>query len=128
MEQCDQRVEIVASHNGYRRLKGRVTHTRTVTATPNELCIVDHLDGEWKMAAAMYHFHPDIQISRLDDYSVRLVMPDGREVAVKSSDLLSVEACSWHPQFGLSLPNQKIIIPFTSSSLAVAFLFSGSAN
>ncbi|MDX1964665.1 MAG: alginate lyase family protein [Pirellulales bacterium] len=112
-----------AAHDGYQRLSGRVTHTRRWDCTPEKLCVTDELTGNWESAVIIWHLHP----------AFRLVAGDTTTEAVDTGQLLQfasdrvrvtlaihgtaeqprVQNCTWHPEFGLSVPNLRLEIPFS---------------
>ncbi|EJE8558590.1 heparinase II/III family protein [Vibrio vulnificus] len=109
---CDISVE--CSHDGYMRLPGKVTHTRNWRLTQGDLFINDSLTGRYNHAEAHYHVHPDIQIieSSSDD-TVTLALPTGilYRVSVEGAHI-SVVDTTWHPEFGLSIANKKLVLNF----------------
>jgi len=58
---------LIASHDGYRRLRGKVTHSRTWRADSAQLVIEDHLVGTYKIAVANWHLHPEVQIHQVKE-------------------------------------------------------------
>src|SRR5690606_2250072 len=54
--------QIEGSHDGYRRLKGRVRHTRRWVLADKYVEIVDVLSGRFTTAEARFHIHPSAQI------------------------------------------------------------------
>jgi uncharacterized heparinase superfamily protein len=59
-----ERVEVSASHTGYRRLRGEVTHRRTVSYDGSTYRISDHVTGSGRHRVESFiHFHPELQLS-----------------------------------------------------------------
>jgi hypothetical protein len=59
--------------DGYRRLRSQVSHVRTATITNGGLVLADRLSGTGGyVATARLHFSPAIEVSWLDERSVRL--------------------------------------------------------
>lgn len=125
IKQSADLVEVVASHNGFMRLKGKVTHTRAIAATPDKLRITDSLTGQWSIAEAMFHLHPDIEIVESDSNSLQLVLPNKSRILVSSNGPIVIESSTWHPQFGLSIPNKKFKVVFSSSEASTTFSLVG---
>ena len=73
-------VSICASHNGYQRLSGKVTHSRCIDVTNSDVKITDNLSGRWKEAFAFFHFHPEIEIRQLNPNCISLVTPSGYKI------------------------------------------------
>lgn len=121
VNEVNQAVELVASHNGYTRLVGKPVHRRKLVSSPVSLEVTDYVEGSFSSAYASYHLHPDIKVVPLEDTSVKLLLPCGRQVMVVSNQGLSVEDATWHPQFGSSLPNKKILAEIGSTPLVILF-------
>ncbi len=100
----DDRVE--ASHDGYRRLKGRSQHRRSWLLDDESLVIEDQVTGAIDGAEIRLHLHPDIAVLEAGVSKVSLRLTDGRmvEVAFEGASML-VEHTTWHPYFGVSTPN-----------------------
>lgn len=107
---------VTASHDGYRRLPGRVTHTRRWSLSNNSLSIDDTLTGSYHQAIARFHLHPDARVVGVDaaqgtadlqaaGHSLRFSTSGGR---------ISVAPTAYHPGFGLSVANQCLVVDLTS--------------
>jgi len=109
LEMADH-VAVTAAHDGYRHLRGRPIHRRTVRGTSASLEILDEVEGgEWP-AVARFHLHPDVQpgppggLRLADETHVtwHSTAPDARLVASR-----------WHPEFGLGIDSHCIEVPLT---------------
>lgn len=100
-----------ASHDGYRHLPGRPIVTRIFQLNDTRLVVTDAVtDGP--LAEAHYHLHPDIKISALTDKGALLELPEGQRFEVICvGGNLRLEPSSWHPEFGVSIPNKCLILP-----------------
>ncbi|WP_218144703.1 heparinase II/III family protein [Halopseudomonas bauzanensis] len=111
-------VAISASHDGYHRLVGKVTHRRLWVAKENSLIIEDSLTGVWAEAKVYWHFHPDITIERLDDERFLLQLKGGSNIMLH---IMGGEAKlldgTWHPRFGESVVNKKLVINIYGSKM-----------
>ena len=114
-----------ASHDGYRRLRGRVSHRRRWTLEPNRLLIDDHLTGHFESACAFWHLSPDVAVSPRPAgtlTSVSLQSPAGPDVRLSfERSVASHEPSTWHPEFGQALPNDVFIACFQGASLVSHF-------
>lgn len=110
-------VNVECSHNGYCRLPGKVIHTRKWTMQVDHFSIIDRLSGKFSAAKAIYHLHPDIAIQQ-NNHGVNLFLPDGKEFTLQTigADLITDDA-TWHPEFGLSIANKKLILNFNQSEV-----------
>ncbi len=84
-----------ASHDGYRRLPGRVVHGRSWSLGARGLEVVDTLKGDAKSAVARFRFHPDCDAS-----GDRVGPLRWRTSAGKAT----LQTSTWHPCFGASEP------------------------
>lgn len=115
----DNRAVITASHDGYTRLKPKINHKRTLVSEPDNLVITDDLSAAVK-ADFHLHFHPNVVVVEMLANEIVLQLPAGQRVKFSSSAVINVVDSTWHPQFGVSINNKKIIIPFTSTRLETA--------
>lgn len=107
------------THDGYRRLSGRNVHTRTWTLDAQQLTIEDEVSGEARSKVAFFHLHPQLSAQPLSEREVRLQLPDGATALVCCDEpaLMRVESGSWHPRFGASIPNSRLVVRFAGPSL-----------
>lgn len=114
INETDNKVCVECSHNGYMRLPGKVMHTRQWQIERNVISINDKLSGRFNSAQAHYHLHPDIVLEECGPSdSIVFTLPTGARysVSVMGGDLTVVDS-TWHPEFGLSIPNKKLILNF----------------
>ena len=118
MQHGEGHVVLNGAHDGYRRLAGKVTHQRQWLAEPASLTIVDILSGRHSNAVAVWHLQPDIGVVRLSDTCFELALPQGQvaRLNIKGAD---VEVCdsTWHPGFGKSISNQKLVLKLRGDEL-----------
>ncbi len=118
--------QVRCGHDGYRRLPGRVTHTRRWQFGVGALDIDDDVTGSFKSAEALFHLHPSIKVSGSEFGSatntLTLFLPGDRTVAVLvSGGILSVMESTWHPEFGASVPSLCVAVSFTGASVHTRF-------
>ncbi|MBD3646376.1 MAG: alginate lyase family protein [Pseudomonadales bacterium] len=116
-------VVIDCSHDGYRRLPGRVIHRRTWRFTRNALVVSDDLTGEFQVAIAHFYFHPDVDVI-LDDKgqsgTVRLF--DGDVVDFKVDvGLAELRQAEHYPRFGHTIENWCLAVPLQGAHSQVVF-------
>ncbi len=112
-----------AGHTGYHRLPGKVTHQRTVRLTAQGLEITDNLTGSGSHAAELFFpLQPGIQ-AEAESGRVSLQSPSGKlgTVRLDKKCNFSVENSTYHPEFGLSIPNRTISACWTGR-LPVSFV------
>lgn len=110
LEIPDDRTFVRAAHDGYRRLAGGPLHQRCWRLEPNTLSIVDEITGEQTHAVAMtFCFHPMARIV-LDGAKVTGSLAGSTfQVNLPSALTWTIEPSQWHPRFGDSQPNQKLV-------------------
>ena len=114
---------VTASHDGYKRLKGKPVHTRKWTLTEEVLLIEDNIDGNFSSALSHLHLHPDVT-AELSNNCVKIFIPNGQilELTV-SGGLARLEQSTWHPEFGKVIPSQKITINMHTATLVTTLQF-----
>ncbi|MGF1876775.1 heparinase II/III family protein [Photobacterium frigidiphilum] len=112
-------ISVECSHDGYVRLPGKVTHARKWQLQHGGLTISDHLSGSFISAEAHYHLHPDIRIEEADsDGQVTLHLPSGSQYTISAEGAdIKVLDTTWHPEFGLSIANKKLVLNFKQNEL-----------
>lgn len=108
-----------ASHDGYRRLRGRNQHRRRWELQAGNLRIEDHVSGRFSSADAFFHLHPEVQATPGDAASV-VLSRSGGVVATMTFDgaaELDVMTSSWHPNFGATIDNRCIRVRFAGETL-----------
>jgi len=111
-------IRLTAGHSGFRRLKGKVTHHRTWEASHSQLRVTDRLEGQYERALGFWHLHPNIDASMRDKCTVDLALPSGQTVVLSIAGAeLAIEDTTWHPGFGESVPNTRIVYEFSSPTV-----------
>lgn len=113
--QRDGRIVIDASHDGYRRLRGRNLHRRRFTFEPAALRIEDAIEGPFRSATGYLHLHPDVAVEAFDAAArtARLRLAGGQTIDVAVSGArLAVQPGTWHPRFGATLPTRTLVLAF----------------
>ncbi|EOC7459392.1 heparinase II/III family protein [Vibrio cholerae] len=110
-------VSLTAAHNGYRRLKGKVTHRRIIAMAEKQLVVTDQLTGDFNQAVAHFHLHPAIQANVEPDGSIQLQLSNGQRIEFRSTGVCQLVNTSWHPHFGQSVATLKIAVTLTSPEL-----------
>jgi uncharacterized heparinase superfamily protein len=101
---------LVGTHDGYTPH----VHRREWRLSSQALLVTDHLGDVATGAAARYHLHPDISIAANGDRAGTMQLRDGSTVIWETDGgAVQIEAGSWHPEFGLSVPNKVLVVPLT---------------
>ena len=112
-------ISVECSHDGYMRLPGKVTHTRKWKLMEGDLFIIDNLAGAYNHAEAQYHFHPDVKVEGVNNSSqIRIHLPNGTKYTInaKGADIKVLDT-TWHPEFGLSIANKKLVLNFKQNEV-----------
>jgi len=117
---------VACSHDGYRRLPGKPVHRREWRFFADGLRIRDTIEGEFREASGRLHFHPGVDVLPLSEMceSGEIILPDGRrlhwKIARGHGRLLDT---TWHPEFGLSIPNRCLEVDFAGRETEVELLW-----
>jgi uncharacterized heparinase superfamily protein len=104
---------VSASHGGYARGTHPVRHQREWLLGAESLEVRDRMDGrgEHRFASAL-HFHPDLDVVAVGQ-NLFEVTPAARDWCLRvSTDPHGdsrIEPATYHPRFGVSLPNRRIV-------------------
>ncbi len=104
-------VMLEAAHDGYTRLPDPVTHRRRVELTADGVKITDMLEAAGSHRVEIYfHWHPDLRLLS-EGRAIAVDAREGGELARIELDPAlepSLESTTYHPEFGLSLPNTTL--------------------
>ncbi|MEQ8182880.1 heparinase II/III family protein [Marinobacter salarius] len=118
LQESEGLVHLQARHDGYKRLPGKVVHHRRWLVTNEALQIEDELHGRFQGAVAHLHFHPSVLVELEGKSRFKASLPGGRTMMLEiwGGDARLVRS-SWHPHFGVSMSNQKLLLELNSSKL-----------
>jgi uncharacterized heparinase superfamily protein len=110
---------IAASHDGYRRLPGRNQHTRQWSLDERSLSIRDQVSGAFASAAAHFHLHPGIGVTRPSTEVVELATAAGplARMTFEGAVEVRVNPTHWYPEFGLAVANCRVVATFAGNTL-----------
>ena len=117
VDQSECKFYLKAQHDGYSRLKGKVTHTRCFQADDNKIIIVDELFGQYTQASAFFHLHPNVKITSITDNEIILKTECCRVIAINSDSYIEVLDSSYHPEFGVTICNKMLKIGIFENQL-----------
>lgn len=116
---------VVAEHDGYRRLPGQVLHRREVQLGRGQLKVLDTIYKQKKRhvkavhdVQGAWHLHPLVSVEPIatdeGEATYRLVLRTDvgeREarLTVRGAADVRLEPTTWHPEFGLSIPNMRVV-------------------
>ena len=121
-----QGLVVSCAHDGYVRLPGRVIHRRSWRLTGNRLDITDELEGTYRHAVARFHWHPDIASTATLEGKVKsmsLRLNQHRITWSTSGPQGDLEPSTYHPAFGMSLPNKVMTAPLNPAGTTYAIVW-----
>lgn len=105
---------VQATHDGYIYLPGRPVVCRRFELNKRCLCITDTISTN-AQAEARFHLHPLVSVTSMTSDSVVLAIPGGRQLRLQAEGgPLRLEESTWHPEFGVSIPNHCLILPLVA--------------
>ena len=112
----DNRVELIASHNGYLQQKPKAIHARQLICEPETIEIIDSIS---KLIESCFHLHlhPYVDVFEVNDKSINILFNNKCICNFTSSESINIVDSTYHPEFGKSIPNKKIEIPFANGNL-----------
>jgi len=113
--------KVQCAHDGYRRLRGKPVHQRSWRLQQHTLTVEDRILGPFRQAIARYYLHPDLQAS-IDQGVVvirkgEVVLATCRAEQGGQDQMPVLRPTTYHPAFGLSIPNQCIECAIPASGL-----------
>ena len=127
---------ISCAHDGYRRLPGQPLHRREWRFRKDGLEIRDTIDGVFQKAVGRIHFHPELLLYPLSGNNERgstsvafnagdILLPDGQRIAwqLAKGGRARIVDTTWHPMFGVSIPNQCMEFEFDGPETVLNLTF-----
>lgn len=115
VRETDGLVIIEAAHDGYTRLTGRPVHRRRWALKPYRLEVRDSVGGGFSKAVSRIHLHPAMAVHGND--TAGAINWQDRQIQWQSNGArVMLEETSWHPQFGVSIANQCLLLHLDSKS------------
>lgn len=111
-------VRLFGKHNGYKTMFGGVIHRREILFSEGELDLTDNLDGKFSRAVSRIHFHPDLKLE-LDG---QILHVEGKAFKMRVEVVgaeVQLNPSTWHPQFGVVVPNRFLELVFLSRESSV---------
>ena len=114
IENREDQVKLSACHDGYKRLNGSPKHFREWNFYKNELVVVDKIIGTGKHdVQSIFHIHPNANSFEINNQSVNFqIKKKTVNIELQSNGKLEIVPSTYHPEFGLSIDNKKLIINY----------------
>lgn len=101
-----------AHHDGYARLYSGLTHKRKIKLDNETVEISDFVNSKKYPVFVNYYLHPFIKVHEVNQRELILNTSSNRQLTIKSTGDIKVEASEWHPQFGMAVKNIRLKILF----------------
>jgi uncharacterized heparinase superfamily protein len=122
VEQQDTILRTQASHDGYRHLPERPVVMRCFEMNEKRLVVTDSVTTGAR-AEARYHVHPAINISSVTGKDAVLALPSGQRFKIHcDGGALRVEPTTWHPEFGVTIPNCCLVVPLADGRASLSMM------
>jgi len=107
-------LRVACSHDGYRRLPGRVVHHREWQLDERSLSVADRLTGDYQESTARFHLHPRVLPSE-DEHGLRDQMHFQTEQTTidwQGSSPGRTVSSRFFPEFGVVMENHCLVTTF----------------
>lgn len=111
----DGKVELSAAHNGYKQIGEGVIHKRSWTVSESEFTFVDELKGKACSSVGYLYLHPNVEVVETSSNKVQLTAGTKTVVIVVEGADVALQDSTWHPEFGIVIPNKKLIFNFSGN-------------
>jgi uncharacterized heparinase superfamily protein len=125
INQKNNQISISCSHDGYKRIAKTIIHNRKWIFESNQLSIEDSIGENYKNARVYYHFHPSIEVKLNSSGNSGAASINNKKILsfeIKDATA-SIQNTSFHPEFGLSLANQSLLVEHNSPKSKVDFFW-----
>ena len=112
----NNKVILVASHDGFLKQAPKTRHKRQLECG-NKNIVIDDILSKKVNACFHLHVHPDVVVKRQSNNLVKFSVRGKFICTLESSLPLDIVDSTWHPEFGKSIQNKKIKIPFSNGTL-----------
>lgn len=109
-----------ATHDGYRYLPGQPLVSRRFELDEKRLLVADTVTTN-AQAEGRFHLHPLVSVKSMTSDCVMLALPGGQQLRLQcDGDPLRLEDSTWHPEFGVSVPNRCIVLPLAAGNASLS--------
>ncbi len=118
--------EVYCAHDGYFRLTGKPKHSRKWMMDDERFLIEDRVGETTKEAEARFHFHPNVKVCHDGNKNLGTIqLPSGSNIVwtvIEGAGRL--EKSTWHPRFGVSIPNFCLVVKLIKGKSKINFRYS----
>ena len=112
----NENIYLSAQHDGYKRLNGSPIHNRSWIFKKDFIEIVDKIYGKGiHDIKVILLLHPSIKIINItkNQVDVGLIAKNKIKILFEGAGELMIEKSSYHPEFGVSIPTNKLVYQLT---------------
>jgi uncharacterized heparinase superfamily protein len=116
-------LDVGCAHDGYTRLPGGPVHRRRWQMNDGGLRVTDAVGVATLPSEARYHFHPEIDVSVSANGQTGMARwgKNGTMSWTLTHGTAHLQTSSWHPEFGLCLPNRCLVITLEAGQGEIEF-------
>jgi uncharacterized heparinase superfamily protein len=114
VKKSNEGILIRGSHNGYHRLKGSPTHTRSWLINEVAIAVTDQIQGEHQSAVVKYLLHPEVKVVEQQDKLFIVELKDTTRVSFEADQSINVVPSTYSQGFGKLTPTIALEIPFAN--------------
>ena len=121
LQMVAENATVSCAHDGYTRLPGKPVHRRTWYFSSGKLRVADTIEGDFQTARAHFHFPPDVDL-RSSAEGFGADVKGRRQLKITlNGGAGTIVPTTWHPEFGLAIPNQCLEMVFEGRRLSTVF-------
>lgn len=122
-------VMVSCSHDGYRRLPGKVVHRRTWQFHDHCLAVADRVTGRYGAATAKFLLHPTVHVNKISDGEMTLMTKSGQSVGIRPvKGVLRLESAFYSSRFGERLPTSAIYVDLIDGECEILLDWQGRSS
>jgi uncharacterized heparinase superfamily protein len=123
VQEIGNALRVTCAHDGYSYLPGQPIHWREWCLEEHQLTVQDRIEGDFKEAVAQFHFHPALVIKEPGVGQTGLVqLLSGAKMTWEVEGGSGyLDSSTYHPQFGVSIPNLCLTVKFNQAVVKVIF-------
>ena len=110
-------IKFSACHDGYKRLKGNITHCREWNVSRESIEIVDRVSGKGvHNVRSVIPLHPKVLLIDIKESFVNLEINNKRfKISFEGKGSLQILKSQYHPEFGLSVDNKHLVYDYNGT-------------
>jgi uncharacterized heparinase superfamily protein len=122
----EKSIFVRCAHDGYKRLIRPVVHNRSWELDNIKLVVKDQIDGNFESAIARFHFHPNMNITVVNQSLYSITLPGSGKVVqlFVTNGTAAIEKSFYCPEFGIRLDSHCLVIsPDATKNITLEILW-----